>query len=198
MPRALGAGGKDALLRVAETTAGLTAVAAAAALMRAEAGEVTALGAEHLARFIATGSQQERRLAIRMSDPGRPEHRLAVVAATKDPDPEVSLMASARLATDPKLGERARRALRKLAKQKGSLAVQARAALAAVRDESVVPSLVELLTARDAGTRTVAARALVRMGRLSAAATALADDRPDVRTEIACLIVARSENQPAE
>jgi hypothetical protein len=191
MPAAFRSGGERELFRVVETADGLSAVVAAAALLRVD-GERATLAAQHLAKHIRSGSVEEQRLAIRLAVLGRPELREAVVVAGKSEDPEVRVMAFSRLLPDAAAGTHARNELRKIAMKSGDQAMQARAALAVAGDGSIVPKLLEDLRARNPGRRVVAARALVELERLADAATALADDRPDIRAEIACKIVAQN------
>jgi len=191
MPAAFRSGGERELFRVVETADGLSAVVAAAALLRVD-GERATLAAQHLAKHIRSGSVEEQRLAIRLAVLRRPELREAVVVAGKSEDPEVRVMAFSRLLPDAAAGTHARNELRKIAMKSGDQAMQARAALAVAGDGSIVPKLLEDLRARNPGRRVVAARALVELERLADAATALADDRPDIRAEIACKIVAQN------
>lgn len=191
MPGALRAGGGRELYRMVETETGLPALAAAATLLRAD-GDSSTRAAEHLARCIESGSTEERRLAIRLAPLKHPELRQAVVRASSSADPEVGVMGLSRLLGDTSARARAQKELRRIAMSSGEQAVQARAALAVAKDTSIVPKLLEDLRARNPGRRVIAARALVELDRLTDAAPALADDRPEIRAEIACKIVAQA------
>jgi HEAT repeat protein len=80
--------------------------------------------------------------------------------------------------------------LRQLAKAEDSSGVQARAALAAAGDPGVVSALNVQLKSPNAEYRKLAARGLLRLGRYPDLATALGDESPDVRTAVACNVLA--------
>src|SRR5690606_9349877 len=148
------------------------------------------LGAQVLARAIADGTRQERQLAIRLASVDDPELRPAVITASKDADPYVKLMAHAKLVTLPEHRHASIRALQKLAKGKDTDAIQARAALAAAGDGSIASSLNQQLQSQSSEHRKLAARGLLRLGRYPDVATALGDANPDVRTSVACDVLA--------
>lgn len=189
MPAAYGTGGARELRTIAEGANSLAAVAAARALS-AKSGEDAQLGATILARFIKEGTQTERRVAIQVAPVTDPDVLHALGAATHDADPDVRVMALARSLGVAAARGKAKAELRKLAAGKDRVAVQARAALAAVHDGSVESQLSRQLASQSPEERRLAALALIRLGLYSRAATALADDDPDVRSSVACSMLA--------
>jgi hypothetical protein len=188
MPATLDAGGRESLIWAAETERGLPALAAADALVRV-GGASASVGEAVLFRALQEGTQQERRLAIRLAPLSDPELRSEIERALDDSDPLVRVMALARLVEDPGQRPTTIKKLRKLARGRGGVAVQARAALAAAGDTSVVEQLLQQLEKGSSHRRRVAAESLLRMGLYDRAATALADDDPAVRTAVACWVL---------
>ena len=194
MPATFRAGGREALIWAAETQSALPSIAAAAALTRA-GGESAELGAAVLLRAMKDGTRDERRLAIRLAPGSDPDVAGELERASKDEDRDIKVMALARLASDPAKREQARRGLRRLAEGKSRVAVQARAALAAAGDRGVRPLLVAELRKGNSHRRRVAALGLIGLGQYTSAATALADDDPSVRTEVACSVLTSSQQR---
>jgi HEAT repeat protein len=190
MPAAARAGGEGKLLRIAETERGIPALSAAATLARGT-GNAAHVGQAVLTRAVQQGTQDERRLAIRMLPLDDPDARKAVEKAAKDEDKDVQVMAWARLAGFSDTRATAVRQLATLATPDDDIALQARVALAAAGEKSVLPQLTPLLTAKTARARLVAAEGLLSLGEGRRAATALADDDPWVRMRIACVILGR-------
>jgi HEAT repeat protein len=188
MPATFNNGGEHELVTVAETKSGPVAISAADALARIH-GASQATGVAVLIRAVKEGTEAERRLAIQLVPLDDADARGAVESATKDTDKEVRVMALARLAGDPKAKKTALDGLRDLAKSDDDIGLQARAALAAAGDRGVKKQLVGLLVAEKARTRTVAAKGLLDLGEYPSAATALADDDPQVRTAVACAVL---------
>jgi len=188
LPAAYRAGGRERLIWAAETESALPAIAAAGALVRL-GGTTAALGAAVLARAIKAGTQAERRLAIRLGDLSDQAVLAASKAASKDDDRKARVMALARLVGVERERVAAITGLRELSKGKDRIAVEARAARAAAGDSSVTPQLLTQLQRGSSHQRRVAALGLLQLGRLSSAATALADDDPAVRTAVACSVV---------
>ena len=186
---AFAAGGERELVRIAETETGTVAIAAAHALYRTS-NEFRGLGAQVLARTISDGTRAERRLALQLASFAEDDLGKAIIEASKDSDDYVKVMAFAKLILVPRQTERARAALRKLASKPGNQAIQARAALAAAGDTTVIPKLNEQLQSKSAQKRKLAARALLRLGQYPDVATALGDNNPDVRTSVACNVLA--------
>jgi hypothetical protein len=189
MPASRASGGRDRLIRIIEGEGGLLRVAAARALHRPpDAPE--SLSVQVLVRAVTSGSTSERRLAI-LSVPRGEEALVALRGAAADADLEVQILAQARLLEFPAERDAARRALRKLAKGAGGVGVQARAALAADGDASVVPKLRSELEAPSPVARRSAALTLVRMGRVVEAAPVLGDPDEALRLDVACAMLAR-------
>ena len=189
MPGAWGTGGERELVWVAETTSSLPALAAADALVRA-GGETADIGVGVLGRSVKDGTWTERTLAIRLAPIDGPGVLDALVEAAKDDNEDVQVVALARLAAHPEHGEKSTAALRKIAKGKDDRARRARAALAAARDQAVMKLLEQDLKSASPGERIAAAVGLVRLGNYSSAASALADDNPRVRMQVACSVLA--------
>ncbi len=192
MPRALGSGGERELAKAAEAGAGMPALAAAQALLRGS-GEHAAAAVTLLTRAIQSGDSDERRLAMRMAPLSNAEVLRVVKEAAKDADREVSVMAWARLLELAPQRSAAQAELKKLAKGTDNIAEQARAALAALGDESVKPTLLAALAAKLPGDRQTAALGLVRLGDYGSAARVLADEDATTRATLACTILARDE-----
>lgn len=188
MPAAYRSGGRREIRRVAESRGSLAAVAAAGALLR-QGGADAELGTTLLTSEIAQGTDAERRLAIRLVPLSRAETRRALERAAKSQDLEVQVMALARLVETAGSRKSALSGLRQLAQGHGKVAVEARAALAAAADPSVTGELVAQLGSKRAEDRRLAAIGLIRLGNYARAATALGDDDPRVRTEVACSII---------
>jgi hypothetical protein len=139
-----------------------------------------------LVQAVKDGTEEEQRVAIRLFPLSDARVEKAVAEATRHENLEVRVMALARSLDLPKLERQAAAELGKLAKGTDSVAVQARAALAAAGEASVAPLLVRDLGAPFAARRRVAALGLLRLERYASAATALADDDPRVRRAVAC------------
>ena len=185
------AGGNRELRRVAETETGMAQLVAALKLhgVVADPESDTPDGAELanilFVRALTDGTREERRLVLRIA-PESPELIAAALKAAEDEDDQVKIMANARLLSDSKEAAGAKKRLTKLAMKPGDLGSQAMAALASVGDHSVAASLKKRLADGPASPRRAAAFSLVRLGEFSAAASALADDSPRVRTAVAC------------
>jgi hypothetical protein len=188
MPAAYPSGGRREITRVAESRSSLPAVAAAGALLR-QGGADAELGTTLLTSEVAQGTDAERRLAIRLVPVTDVEARHALEKAAEGQDVEVRVMALARLVESADGRQKAVGGLRKLAQGHDGVAVQARAALAAAADRSVTAELVAQLGSKNAEERRLAAIGLIRLGNYARAATALGDDDPRVRTEVACSII---------
>lgn len=197
MPALYRSGGARELRTVAESGGSLAAIAAAKALSR-KSGDDAQLGATLLARAIKEGTNAERRLAIQVAPVTDPDVQKALADATKDEDPDVRVMALARSLGVPGARSSAKTQLEKLAAGRDHVAVQARAALAAVQDTNVSGELSRQLASRSPAERRLAALGLIRLGDYSRAATALADDDPDVRASTACSMIAMANNKRQE
>ena len=191
-PKSYTAGGEKELIKVAESGTDLTALAAADALLR-NASQHTMSSITLLARAIAQGSSDERRLAIRTAPISDREVVRVVKEAAKDSDAEVRVMALARLLEVPDERAAAQKELGKLGQGKDNTAEQARAALAAMGDQSVKPALQAAVKSASPGDRRVAALGLIRLGDYASAARVLADEDATTRASLACTILARED-----
>jgi hypothetical protein len=189
-PRSYTAGGGRELLRLSESGTGPPALAAASALVRRGAPSHAAVGKAVLIRAIRQGTTLERRLAIELAPLPDRAVLSSLDEAAKSEDLELRVLALTRLGDAPERREHARAALKKLAVKTGNSALQAQRALADFGDSSIAPKLAQQLRARHPAERREGALALVQLGDWSRAAPALADDDPDVRTAVACRVLA--------
>ena len=194
------AGGARELSLAAESGAGLAAVSASYALARA-GGADSAVANARLRRDISDGSDDEKRLALSVA-PMNSETEAAIAQAAKQGNPELRVVALARLLGVEKRRSEALAALRELANAKANSESERRArsdaqsALAQAGDESVKPMLIQNLRDQAAGTRARAARGLAYLGDYSDAATALADDEGGVRSDVACFLLSQQSTSP--
>lgn len=189
-PQAQEHGGKAQLVRLVETGEGLPALQAAAILLGAK-DEVREGASQKLFAAARDGALDERRRALSLLPRNAPETLELLRQASDDPDPEVQVIALARRLDVSSETEAARNALRKLARGRGSAALQARAALAAAGDGTVKELLLEQLRDERASHRKLAALGLLRLGQTNDAAPILADENPSTRTEVACQLLGR-------
>ena len=198
-PASFSAGGERELARAAASGGGLAAVSASFALSRSPGSEAATADAR-LRRNIADGTDDEKRLALNVA-PLTPETEAAIVKATHDPSPELRVVALSRLSAIPARRPDSLRALRDLANQKPSSEAEQRArnaaqsVLANAGDNSVAPSLIKELKSARPEARWRAAHALASLGDYKNAAGALADDDANLRTDLACSILARESAQ---
>jgi HEAT repeat protein len=183
------AGGREALLREAESGRGLLAVAATGELLRVDASyRETAVAL--LVRALGDGDADEQRLAILLA----PLDHASVVPALRkigDADPSVRVSALERLAGVPAERTRALGELRKLVKG-SSASEEANRALARAGDASVAPKFRTDLASKDELRREAAGRALLALGDYASAATLLGDGSADVRVATACTILSKN------
>ena len=191
-------GGARELGLAAEST-GLAAVSASYALARSSGAESVVANAR-LRRNISDGSDDEKRLALRVA-PMSADTEAAMIKAAKEASPELRVVALTRLTSIAARRTDALRGLRELANGKASSESEMRAqddalsALAQAGDSSVLPRLVKDVRDKELTKRSRAARDLARLGDYSNAATALADDDANVRSEVACTVLARETAQ---
>jgi HEAT repeat protein len=195
-PGSLSSGGARELAAAAEANAGLASVSASFALTRLGGSDAQAANAR-LRRYIADGSDDEKRLALSVA-PLDDENISALEDAAKKASPELRAVALARLANVTKTRTAAILALRELANTKPTSTAEEHAqsaavsALAAAGDPSVHATLLKNLNDKDSQTRRRAAEGLTDLGDYSNAATALADDDANLRSGVACTILARN------
>ncbi len=183
------AGGRDALLREAESGRGVLSVAAAGELLRVDASyRETAVAL--LVKRLGEGDADEQRLAILLA----PLDHASVVPALRkigDTDASVHVAALERLTDVPAERARALGELKKLVKG-SSASEQANRALARAGDASVAPKFRTDLASKDELRREAAGRALLALGDYASAATLLGDGSADVRVATACTILAKN------
>jgi hypothetical protein len=187
--RSFDAGGREQLLRIAETGRGLPAVAAAGVLLRV-APNASGTAVTLLARAITEGASDEQRLAIAMAPLAGPVPE-ALNQASTDADPEVRIAALERLLAVPAQRKRALAALRAEAKLSARAPAAARDALARAGDGSVSPALKKELVSPDILRRERAGSALLTLNDYASAASLLGDGEANVRVSIACKILSR-------
>ncbi len=192
------AGGARELAVAAETALGLAPVSASLALARAGGPEAAAASAR-LRRYIADGSDDEKRLAL-SSAPLDDETVAAIREAAKKASPELRAVALARLSAEAQYRTEAILALRALANQKATSDAELHArdaavsALARAGDPSVRATLIKTLSSKDHWARQRAAEDLTSLGDYSDAASALADEDASLRSDVACGILARERD----
>ena len=187
LKRSLSAGGREELLRTAETGRGMPAVSAATLLLRADPSSA-GLAATLLKRAVAENPSDEQLLAVGAVPLDASAIEVVKKAAT-DADPAVRIAALERLLEVPAERTRAVNALREEAKRSAAAPEAARAALARAGDPSVKPELKKALASADGQRRTQAGMGLIALGDYANAATLLGDGEAGVRLAIACRIL---------
>jgi len=186
-PRTYRAGGREALLKVAEARRGITSVAASGALL--EDPSLAANATTLLSHAIADGASDEQVLALTMI-PLEARVLPLFAKAARDTDPAVRVAALERLLDVKEERSRTIEALRAEAKRSGPAAEGARAALAQAGDTVVEPLLVKALASVDPSRRRSAGLGLLALGSYGHAAVLLGDENADVRVATACSILA--------
>ena len=194
-PASFANGGREELRWAAEHEVGEAAIAAAVELVRHSPGGSpdAAAGLGVLTRAVKLGTRTERVFAIEAS-PSSPEILSAVRDAKDDSDPGVAIVALSRLVREMAGKERktASDKLLVIAKSDAQEAPRAQSELAAFGDVRVVPLLAKALASKSGFSRALAARSFVALGQSPKAAKVLADRDADVRTQVACAILAAS------
>jgi HEAT repeat protein len=191
-------GGERELAAAAESSTGLASVSASFALARSGGAESAPANAR-LRRYMQDGSDDEKRLALSIA-PLDAENEATLRDAAKKASPELRAVAWARLSRVPTARNDAIVALRALANAKPASPADEHArdialsVLAEAGDTSVHATLVKNLTDKDRQTRARAARGLTELGDYSNAATVLGDDDANLRTDLACSILAREDS----
>ncbi len=195
-PASFGAGGREELRWAAEHETGEAAIAAAVELVRhaPAASPDGAAGLGVLTRSVKLGTRTERVFAIEAS-PSTPEILAAVREAKDDSDPGIAIVALSRLIREMAGTERKTATDKLLAIAKGDAqeALRAQSELATFGDPRVVPLLEKAMASSNGFSRALAARGFVALGRSPKAARVLADRDADVRSQIACAILAATE-----
>jgi hypothetical protein len=192
-------GGARELALAAESGAGLAAVSASYALARTQGADSVVANAR-LRRDILGGSDDEKRLALNVA-PMNSETEIAIAKASKEASPGLRVVALTRLTGVETRRSDALRALRELANAKASSESELRAqgealsALANAGDRTVLSTLVKDVHDKELAVRSRAARGLTSLGDYGNAAMALADDDANLRSEVACSVLARETAQ---
>jgi HEAT repeat protein len=198
-PASLSAGGERELSIAVEAHVGLASVSAAYALSRTPGSRAEA-GNAWLRRYLVDGSEDEKRLASSVM-PLTAANVAALAEAAKTESPELRVIALSRLIHQPAKRASAIVSLRKVVSEKPGSVTEARAHDAALRvladagDQSVHATLLADASAKDRATRERAARGLLSLGDYANAAPALADDDVDLRSNLACTLLARADTQ---
>lgn len=182
-PRAFAHGGERELAR-ALSQRGMVSVSAASLLLRSRDSRAAALAV--LARAIAEGSDDERRVALYAAPVEEPSIQDALERAAKSPSQELTPLVLSRLIELPAKAGRARTALEKAAQDKGDLGLEASYALARLGSAPAVARVEAELTSPRSSRRLRAAITLASLGKRQLLAPRLADQSPLVRTSLAC------------
>jgi hypothetical protein len=181
-----GNGGERELAR-ALNRSGLVSVSAASLLLRSRESRAAAVAV--LARAIADGGDDERRLALMTAPLSEPSVKAALQKAAKSPSPDVTPLVLARLAELPAERAKARAALEKLAEDKSDYGLEASYALASLGSSRGMTRVQQELGHERASHRLRAALTLARLGQQRRVASRLADRDPFVRASLACRLV---------
>jgi HEAT repeat protein len=187
MPATFAAGGARELRTIAEGKQGTVSIAATTALLRKDPRDGSLAGL--LITALDHGTEEERRLAIVFVPLADPRAVEALDRAAKDANVEVSAIALARLLEVPARRAGAERRLRELAKKDDSAGAEARAALAAFGDRTVVGALARDVERGHPFRRQSAALSLLRLGETGRAAHALGDADPGVSNAVSCAVL---------
>ncbi|HYJ07778.1 MAG TPA: HEAT repeat domain-containing protein, partial [Polyangiaceae bacterium] len=182
-PAAFARGGERELSR-ALNRPGLVSVSAATLLLRSRDSRAAALAV--LARAIAEGSDDERRLALMASPLQESSIREALERAAKSPSPEVTPLILERLTELPSAAAKARADLEKLAQDKSDYGLEANYSLAELGSLRAVTRIEQELSHPRASRRLRAAIKLADLNKRQRLAPRLADKDPLVRATLAC------------
>lgn len=182
-PSSFRRGGERELAR-ALARPGLVSVSAATLLLRSRDAHAAAVGI--LARAIAEGSDDERRVALMAAPLSEPSIKDALDKAAKSPSPELTPLVLSRLAELPGRAPKARESLEKLAEDQSDYGLEATYALARMGSLRAVARVQQELSHEHSARRLRAAIALAGLGKLQHLAPRLADKDPFVRATLAC------------
>jgi HEAT repeat protein len=182
-PAAFARGGERELGR-ALNRSGMVSVSAATLLLRSRDSRAAALAV--LARAIAEGSDDERRLALMAAPLHEASIKDALEKAAKSPSPDVTPLILERLAELPGSAAKARAELEKLARDKSDYGLEASYALAELGSLRAVTRIEQELSHQRASRRLRAAITLADLGKHQRLAPRLADEDPLVRATLAC------------
>jgi HEAT repeat protein len=182
-PRSFRSGGERQLSR-ALSQPGLVSVSAASLLLGSRDSRAAAVAV--LARAIADGSDDERRVALMSAPLSEPSVKEALEKAAKSPSPEVTPLVLSRLAELPGAGPAAREKLEKLAEDKSDYGLEASYALARLGSLRAISRVERELSHERSARRLRAALTLASLGKKQHLAPRLADRDPFVRATLAC------------
>lgn len=182
-PEAFGRGGERELAR-ALNRPGLVGVSAATLLLRSRDSRAAAIAV--LARAIAEGSDDERRVAVMVAPLAERSVKEALEKAAKSPSPNVTPLVLSRLAQLPGAAAKARAGLEKLAEDKSDYGLEATYELARLGSLRAIARVEQELSHERASRRLRAAVTLAGLGKLARLAPRLADRDPFVRATLAC------------
>lgn len=182
-PRSFRSGGERELSRALQKP-GLVSVSAASLLLDSRDSRAAAVAV--LARAIADGSDEERRLALMSAPLSEPSVKEALEKAAKSPSPEVTPLVLTRMAELPGAGPKARAQLEKLADDKSDYGLEASYALARLGSIRGVSRVEQELSHPRSSRRLRAAMTLVSLGKKQRLAPRLGDRDPFVRATLAC------------
>lgn len=166
---------------------GLVSVSAATLLLASRDSRAAAIAV--LARAIAEGNDDERRLALTSAPLSEPSVKDALEKAAKSPSPDVTPLVLSRLAELPGAGPRARAELEKLAADKSDYGLEANYVLARLGSLRALARLERELSNERASRRLRAALVLSSLGKKQHLAQRLGDQDPFVRATLACQLV---------
>jgi hypothetical protein len=182
-PAAFARGGERELAR-ALNRPGLVGVSAATLLLRSRDSRAAAVAV--LARAIAEGSDDERRVAVMAAPLAERSVKEALEKAAQSLSPEVTPLVLSRLAQLPGQAAKARAGLEKLAEDKSDYGLEASYELARLGSLRAITRVEQELSHERASRRLRAAITLAGLGKLGHLAPRLADRDPFVRATLAC------------
>jgi hypothetical protein len=176
-------GGERELSR-ALNESGLVSVSAATLLLRSRESRAAAIAV--LARAIADGGDDERRLALMLAPLDQPSVKQALEKAAKSPSPDVTPLVLSRLLELPGSAPKARAQLEKLAEDKSDYGLEANYELLRLGSPRALLRVEQELSHERASRRLRAAITLAGLGKQQHLAPRLADKDPFVRATLAC------------
>ena len=182
-PQSFVRGGERELSR-ALNRPGMVSVSAATLLLRSRDSRAAAIAV--LARAIAEGSDDERRLAVMAAPLQDASIKEALEKAAKSPAPDVTPLILGRLAELPGAASKARQQLEKLAEDKSDYGLEANYSLAELGSARAIGRIEQELSNPRASRRLRAAVTLAGLGKHQRLARRLADQDPFVRATLAC------------
>ncbi len=193
-------GGKERLETLVAKENDLQGIYAARALLKGlkrekkDAGdslEMRQSAVNKLLEFSAGGSSSEARAALRALPLDDPEALNTLKEAALNEDSTISVIALARLAGISGAPRALRQALVDIVNEKKPASLQALAALAALGEPNIKPTLLKLSRSTSMSSRRVAANAFLRMADYEHLAPLLLDKSSSLRRHTACRLLAK-------